>query len=150
MNAKHLPSIVIVAAAAFAGIGTGSSGATSRSWRDHGLCLDSTATLGAALVDLRAMATTSDTAVLSERTLLHLSSADPDTIRAISDSTMCGRAAASFRHAKYGADTGSLVSVFLIRYDSTKYVASNLSRMGEWTSWAVMDSSFTILATIGW
>ena len=150
MTAKHLPSIAIVVAAALLGIRTGNTNVVAHSPRDQGLCLDSTETLGGTIVDLRAMATTSDTSILSERTLLHLSSANSDSIRTVSDTTLCGRAAASFRHAKYGVDTGALVSVFLIRYDSTRYVASNLSRMGEWTSWAVMDSSFAILATIGW
>jgi len=73
-----------------------------------------------------------------------------DSIRAVNDTTLCRRASESFRREQFGADTGTLIPVHLIRYDSTRYVTSNLRRMGEWTNWAVMDSSFTILAAVGW
>ena len=50
-----------------------------------------------------------------------------------------------FRHARFGADTGVLESVHVIRYGTMRYVASNLRPIGEWVNWTVLDTSFTIL-----
>ena len=136
-SALGVPLLMVFAIAA-----TVSSG-TKR--RDDALCKASSGTATRMVARLQAMATSADPAVTAIRDSVKLPAVASIDVMLLADTTACRRVSEVFRHARFGADTGVLESVHVIRYGTTRYVASNLRPIGEWVNWTVLDTSFTML-----
>lgn len=79
---------------------------------------------------------------------LRLMPVDPTAVAFVADSVACRRAAEGLRRAEFGADTGTLALISLIRYGSTRYVGASQRSMTEWQGWVVFDTSFAPLASV--
>jgi hypothetical protein len=113
--------------------------------RDESLCKPSSGTATRMVARLQAMATSTAPAVTALRDSAKLPAIASTDVVLLADTTVCRRTSEVFRHVRFGADTGVLESVHVIRYGTTRYVASNLRPIGEWVNWTVLDTSFTIL-----
>jgi hypothetical protein len=110
-------------------------------------CRDSDAMTTSILRDVRDMASTSDTLEARLRDSYSLSAMPVDSVRLVTDSALCGRAWTTLRRSRFGADTGALRRMILIKYGSLRYVGTSLEPHpnSEWDELVVFDTSFTAL-----
>ena len=111
-------------------------------------CYDSDGAATAQIAWLRTMATATAPRDTTFRGELRLMRVDPRAVAFDADSVACRRAAESLRRAEFGADTGALAAISLIRYGALRYVGSSKKAMGDWQGWIVFDTSFAPLASV--
>ena len=107
-------------------------------------CVDSNGFANNSLTIFRDLATTSDARKAAIRNQSSLSATTQDSVQLVTSSPICQRAAESIRRSRYQADTGVLMTMLLLKYGSTRYVALD-GKMGEWICWIVFDTTFRIV-----
>jgi hypothetical protein len=110
-------------------------------------CADSSAAIGAALRDLRRLATSTAPTDTLTRHYANLPVASSGDLTFVSDTTACRRASETARHVRFNADTGSLSPIVLIGYGTTRFIGS-AGRVGQWSGWLVLDSSFVAVGVL--
>jgi hypothetical protein len=148
---KH--RIVAISLLAFA-CALGALGAPARSYgasrKAISFCVDSSGFATNSLAEFRSLATTTDTARVAMRTQAFLPATSSDSVRLITASDVCLRAAQSIRRSRFQADTGPLSTMVLLRYGSTRFVGLDGAKSGEWMLWTVFDTSFAKVGNFTW
>lgn len=97
---------------------------------------------------ITALDTATTTQGANERAFWQLPAVAASDIHFVTDSAACDHAARAHA-AKIHADTTNPATVYLLRVGSTRYIAFNFTKVGEWFHYAILDSTFAIVGTRG-